>query len=76
MVRKKFPLANGLLPFLEMTYKVFVVLFLMDIESVPKVTADDSSTKTKVTHHADVVEVESSQCIDMSVEESLFRSST
>ena len=56
--------------------KFFIILFLMDIETVPQVPTDDSPAEAEIAHHSNVVEVKSAECIDMTINESLLGSST
>lgn len=56
---------------LEMGDKLLVILSLMDVETVPQVTADYHTAKAEVAHLSDIVQVDASHCVDFLVDKSL-----
>ena len=57
---------------LEMFEQLFVVHSLMDVEPVPKVAAYHHASESKLFGYMDIVEIDASQGIHVSVDESLF----
>ena len=57
-----------------MGYQFFVILFVVYIETIPQVTANDDTTESQVLGHVDVIKTDAPQSIHLLVNQSLARS--
>ena len=68
---KNMNLSYCLTDFSEVCNQFPVILFVMDVEAVPQVAAEDDAAESEFLHQSHVVDIDTAECIHMLVDESL-----